>query len=111
MSTNTSIYERVKNLFFREIDGDFLRKEHVLREKDHAKLDTPRGIRTIVNIQYIQKESSQRALLPKIDPEMKRKRDESVLFKHHLTNLPLTTTTDHRPSLNHHLPTLLSPRP
>lgn len=55
MSPNTSIYERVKNLFFREIDDDFLRKEHVLREKDHAKLDTPRGIRTIVNIYNIYK--------------------------------------------------------
>lgn len=80
------------------------RNMNVYKEKD--ELDASRDIRTIVNIQYTKRKLSVRCCRKSI-PESEE-RDESVLLKHCFTTLPLTITTDHRPSLNHHLPTLLS---
>lgn len=70
------------------------------KRKTHAKLDTPRDIRTIVNIQYTRREFWTCAAA---ENWTGKERDESVLFEHYFTTLPLITTTDHRPSLNHQL--------
>lgn len=77
----------------------------IYREKNHDKLDTTRGIRTIVNIQYtINKKTRTLSVrcCQKSVPESEE-RDESVLIEYRFTTLPLTTTTGHHLTITYQL--------